>query len=84
MDAGDCFPVVKRLGLEADHSHPTGAEVKKMSIYTYIQSPYILILTMPHNTQNYWVLELSPSSGILENRKHDVLETDSVSITDSG
>jgi hypothetical protein len=29
-----------------------------------------------YNTQNYWVLGLFPSSGILENRKHDVSETE--------
>jgi hypothetical protein len=27
---------------------------------------------MVYNTQNYWVLGLFPSSGILQNRKHDV------------
>jgi hypothetical protein len=27
---------------------------------------------MVYNTQNYWVFELFPSSGILETRKHDV------------
>jgi hypothetical protein len=31
---------------------------------------------MMYNTQNYWVFRLFPSSGILENRKHDVSETD--------
>jgi hypothetical protein len=31
---GALFPVVKRQGLEADHSRPTSAEVKKMWIYT--------------------------------------------------
>jgi hypothetical protein len=30
-------------------------------------------------SQNYWVFGLLPSSGILENRKHDVSETGSVS-----
>jgi hypothetical protein len=34
---------------------------------------------MVHNTQIYWVLRLFPSSDILENRKHDVSETVSVS-----
>jgi hypothetical protein len=33
-----------------------------------------------HNTQNYWVFGLSPSSGIIETRKHDVSETGSVSV----
>jgi hypothetical protein len=31
---------------------------------------------MSYNTQNYWVLGFFPSSGILENRKHDVSETE--------
>jgi hypothetical protein len=35
---------------------------------------------MVYNTQNYWVLGLFPSSGILQNRKHDVSETGSVSV----
>jgi hypothetical protein len=34
MDTGGSFPGVKRQGLEADHSPPTSAEVKKMWIYT--------------------------------------------------
>jgi hypothetical protein len=35
---------------------------------------------MVYNTQNYWIFGLFPSSGILENRKHDVSETGSVSV----
>jgi hypothetical protein len=35
---------------------------------------------MVYNIQNYWVFGLSPSSSILENRKHDVSETGSVSV----
>jgi hypothetical protein len=35
---------------------------------------------MVYNTQNYWVLRLCPSSGILETRKHNVAETGRVSI----
>jgi hypothetical protein len=34
MGTGDLSPEVKRPGLEADHSPPTSAEVKKMWIYT--------------------------------------------------
>jgi hypothetical protein len=30
---------------------------------------------MVYNTKNYWVFGLFQSSGILENREHDVLET---------
>jgi hypothetical protein len=30
---------------------------------------------MGYNIRNYWVFGLFPSSGILENRKHDVSET---------
>jgi hypothetical protein len=36
---------------------------------------------MVYNTQIYWVFGLLPSSGILENRKHDVSERDTVSET---
>jgi hypothetical protein len=35
-----------------------------------------MVLTMVYSTQNYWVFGLSPSSGILENRKSNVSETD--------
>jgi hypothetical protein len=35
---------------------------------------------MAYNTQNYWVFGLFLWSGILENRKHNVSETGSVSI----
>jgi hypothetical protein len=35
---------------------------------------------MAYNIQNYWVFGLFLSSGILENRKHDVSETGSVSV----
>jgi hypothetical protein len=35
---------------------------------------------MVYNTQNYLVFGLCPSSGILENRKHDVSETGCVSV----
>jgi hypothetical protein len=31
-----------------------------------------MVLTMVYNTQNYWVFGLFPSSGILQNIKHDV------------
>jgi hypothetical protein len=33
MGTGGSFPGVKRQGREADHSHPTSVEVKKMWIY---------------------------------------------------
>jgi hypothetical protein len=35
---------------------------------------------MVSDTQNYWVFGLFPSYDILENRKHEVSETGSVSI----
>jgi hypothetical protein len=35
---------------------------------------------MVYNTQNYWVYGRCPSSGIPESRKHDVSETESVSV----
>jgi hypothetical protein len=37
-----------------------------------------------HNTENYWVFGLCQSSGTLETRKHNVLETGSVSILRRG
>jgi hypothetical protein len=35
---------------------------------------------MMYNTEDYWLFGLFPSSGILENREHDVSETGSVSV----
>jgi hypothetical protein len=35
---------------------------------------------MEYNTHDYWVFGLFPSSGILENRKHYVSQTESVSV----
>jgi hypothetical protein len=42
------------------------------------------VLTMVYNTQNYWVYGFFPSSSILENRKHDVSESGSVSVLTRG
>jgi hypothetical protein len=39
---------------------------------------------MVYNTQNYWVLGLCPSSGIMKTREHDVSETGSVSVLSGG
>jgi hypothetical protein len=39
---------------------------------------------MVYHNQNYWDFGLSPSSGILGNRKHDVSETGSVSVLRCG
>jgi hypothetical protein len=39
---------------------------------------------LEYSSQNYWVFGLFPLSGILENRKHDILETGSVSILRRG
>jgi hypothetical protein len=39
---------------------------------------------MVHNTQNYCVFGLCPSSGILETRKHNASETGSVSVLSWG
>jgi hypothetical protein len=40
---------------------------------TYIQGVYFLVYILSNKqVQNYWVFGLSPSSGILGNRKHDV------------
>jgi hypothetical protein len=52
---------------------------------TLPHAPFVLysvieqFLTVVYNKQNYWVFVLFPSSGILENRKHDISETGSVS-----
>jgi predicted DNA-binding helix-hairpin-helix protein len=35
---------------------------------------------LQYYSQNYWVFGLFPSSGILETREHEVLETGSVSV----
>jgi hypothetical protein len=42
MGNGGSFPGVKRPGLEADHSPPASAEVKKMWIYTSTP-PYVFM-----------------------------------------
>jgi hypothetical protein len=39
---------------------------------------------MVYHNQNYWVLGLFPSSGILGDTKHDVSETSSVSVLRCG
>jgi hypothetical protein len=39
---------------------------------------------MVHNTQNYWVFGLNPSSGILKTGEHIVSETESVSVLRKG
>jgi hypothetical protein len=36
---------------------------------------------MVYNTYSHWIFGLFPSSGVLENRKHDVSETGSVSVS---
>jgi hypothetical protein len=41
---------------------------------------YTRSLSSKQSFQNYWVFGLFPSSGILESRKHNVLETGSISI----
>jgi hypothetical protein len=39
-----------------------------------------MVLTMMNNTQNYWVFGLCPTSGILKTRKHNVSETETISV----
>jgi hypothetical protein len=39
---------------------------------------------MGYHNENYWAFGLSPSSGTLGNRKHDVSETGSVSVLRCG
>jgi hypothetical protein len=67
--------------------HGTSLAVSEKSIYKCERNLVSLsnggqdtVLTMVYNTQNYWVFGLFPSSGILENIKHDVSEIESVSI----
>jgi hypothetical protein len=43
MGNGALSPGVNRPGIEADHSLPTNAEVKKMLIYTSTP-PYVFIM----------------------------------------
>jgi hypothetical protein len=50
--------------------------VDVLLILTYL--PYFEKELM--DTQSYWISGLSPSSGILENRKYDVSETGTVSV----
>jgi hypothetical protein len=45
LGTGDSFPEGKRQGLEADHSPPTSAEVKKTLIYTSTTSYVFMALS---------------------------------------
>jgi hypothetical protein len=47
-------------------------------------SEYGPVIGFCSDIQNYWVFGLFPSSGILENRKHDVSGTGSVSVSGEG
>jgi hypothetical protein len=38
----DCFPLVKRQGREAHHSHPASAEVKKICVNNIFKQPVLL------------------------------------------
>jgi hypothetical protein len=49
-------------------------------MYSYGLAAVLLICSNMSLFQNYWVFGLFPSSGILENRKHDFSETGSVSV----
>jgi hypothetical protein len=62
------------------HPHPYGTKIQVQNNTNKVKSRFWRVLTMVYNTQNYWVFQLFPSSGILESRKHDVLETGSLSI----
>jgi hypothetical protein len=55
----------------------TGGFSRKTQLYGF---RFYRVLTMVYNTQNYWVLGLCSSSGILETGKHNVSETGSVSV----
>jgi hypothetical protein len=53
----------------------------KMPVAVFMKdSGIVRVLTVGIVTQNYWVFGLFPSSSSLENRKHDISETGSVSI----
>jgi hypothetical protein len=59
--------------------HPRAVKIDQL----VTDIPRGLSLTPNHeinNSENYWVFGLSPSSGILGNRKHYVSETGSVSV----
>jgi hypothetical protein len=44
-------------------------------------SAFYRVLTMAYNTQNYWVFELCPSSGILKTREYMFPSSGEVGIT---
>jgi hypothetical protein len=66
---------LSRLSIMASHS--SRPYCLKWDVYS---SRFWRVLTMVHNTQNYWVFGLCPSSGILETRKHNISETGYVSV----
>jgi hypothetical protein len=56
------------------------SELNKLQRRTFGILSNILFFGHGSHTQNYWVFELCPSSGILETRKHNVSETGTVSV----
>jgi hypothetical protein len=61
-------------------SDTTQSEIHHSLINNLRISRFWRVLAMVYNRQNYCVFLLFPSSGILENTKHDVSETGSVSV----
>jgi hypothetical protein len=45
VGTGALFPGVKRTGLEADHSPPSNAEVRKMCVYTF-PPPFFALMNL--------------------------------------
>jgi hypothetical protein len=51
-------------------------ETQMCDFHTVVTERDSVVVTL----YTYWVLALSPSSGILETRKHDVSETGSINV----
>jgi hypothetical protein len=60
-------------------SHVMFVHGKKYEIYTYLKHHNCFMNTLYYVTENYWCSGLCPLSTILENRRHNVSETRSVS-----
>jgi hypothetical protein len=73
-DRGDMF--LRNVGLTFNRLH--GVIFQKIELFIkYLCEHFSSYMAL---FQNYWVLGLCSSSGILETRKHNVSETGSVSV----
>jgi hypothetical protein len=54
------------------------------TLNVHLQNPTNLDVKRAIYAQNYWVFGLCPSSGILENREHEVSDTGTVSVLKRG